>query len=93
MKGKIIRMLVYRGVMDFAHGQGFYQKRLLIPERENLVIWHHQGVPYARHLAEDTTDYEVVGEVEVPREVVERVLSLKHLSATLTSELQTLIGE
>jgi hypothetical protein len=76
MKGKIIRVLAYRGVMDFTHGQGFYQKRLLIPERENLMMWHHQGVPYARHLTADATDYEVVGEVEGPQEIVEKVLSL-----------------
>ena len=46
-----------------------------------------------RHLTANTQDYEVIGEVEVPPEIVEAMLSFKQLSATLMSELQTLIGK
>lgn len=86
-------MKVYMGVMDFAHGHAFHQKRLLIPEEGNLMLWQHHGVPYVEHLTADVKDYEVVGEIEIPSEVVERALQLKQLSATLTSDIHALLRE
>jgi hypothetical protein len=47
------------------------------------MMWHHQGVPYARHLTADAADYEVVGEVEGPQEIVEKVLSLNSSPETI----------
>lgn len=93
MKGMIIRMTVYTGVMDLAHGQGFSQKRLLIPEQGNLMLWRHHGLPYVGQLPANVKDYEAVGEIEIPLEVVERARQLKQLSATLTSDLHALLGD
>ena len=56
MKGLIIRLKVYTGVMDFAHGGGFFQNRVLLPEQENLMLWQHQGMPYVGQLPADVKD-------------------------------------
>jgi ribulose-5-phosphate 4-epimerase/fuculose-1-phosphate aldolase len=93
MRGLIIRMTVYMGVIDFAHGQGFSQKRLLIPEQGNLMLWQHHGVPYVGRLPAEAKDYEVVSEIEIPAEVAERAQQLQEISATLTADIRALLGE
>jgi hypothetical protein len=93
MKGMIIRMKVYTGVMDFTHGFGFAQQRVLIPEQENLMLWRHQGTPYVGQLPADVKNYEVVGDIEVPEDVVERARQFKRLSVTLAEDVRALLGD
>jgi len=93
MRGMIIRMKVYTGVMDFVHSGGFSQKRVLIPEQENLMLWQHQGMPYVGQLPAGVKDYEIVGDSEIPEGVVERARQFKQLSDTLAADVQALLGD
>lgn len=93
MRGMIIRITVYTGVMDFVHGGGFVQQRVLIPEQENLMLWQHQGTPYVGQLRAELKEYEIVSDVQIPEGVVERAQLFKQLSGTLAADAQALLGE
>lgn len=59
--------------MEWSHGFTHEVKRILVPEADNLVITPHEGQVYAWVGFEG--EYEVVKEIEVPDELVEKALA------------------
>jgi len=101
MKAKIISEKAYEGMMDFIHGGGCEVIRFIVAEADNLVITFHDKQVYARtgfDLKSDGGDAKLLGEAEVPDELVEKALafvrakeefnSLKDRFTALLSQLQ-----
>ena len=76
MKAKIFSQMVYEGVMDWVHGGGKEVKRLVVEEANNLAITPHNDQVYAFTGFDSTSDgTKLLGEVEVPDELVEKALT------------------
>jgi hypothetical protein len=74
MKGQIVTQQVYDSILDFTHGFSHTVKRILVPDADNLVITPHEGEVYAWTGGLEG-EYEVIGEVDVPDELVVRALA------------------
>jgi hypothetical protein len=96
VKAKIISQTVYEGVMDWAHGGGYTVKRLVVEERDNLAITpHHDNQVYAFTGFNLKDGCEVIGEVEVPDELVEKALAFVRIKAEfdgLKGTFEALLG-
>jgi hypothetical protein len=76
MKARIIAQKVSMGVMDYVHGGGSLTKRLVVEEKDNLCITIGEGQLYAfTGFNLDGNEYELVGETEVPDELVEQAFA------------------
>ncbi len=67
--------------MDWVHGGGFTVKRLVVEERDNLAITPHNNQVYAFTGFDLKGNCEVIGEVEVPDELVEKALTFIRVKA------------
>lgn len=85
MKAKIITMTVYEGIMDWSHGGGFTQARLLIPDANNLLVWLHQkNVCIEANFDPDKSEeYQVEREVDLPDDLVKALLDFQQTRQTL----------
>lgn len=95
MKAKIISETAYEGVMDWAHGGGYTVKRLVVEERDNLAITPHDNQVYAFTGFDLKDGCEVIGEVEVPDELVEKALAFIRAKAEfdgLKDTFEALLG-
>ncbi len=76
MKALIIEETVYEGTIAYIHGMSNEAKRILIPEKNNLVITPHEEEIYIWEGFEfDKRDCKKIREIEIPSELVERALS------------------
>lgn len=75
MKAKIVSQKVSEGVMDKIHGGGFTVKRLVVEEANNLAITPHKNEVYAVIGFDLTRNCQIIGEIDVPDELVEKALA------------------
>jgi hypothetical protein len=80
MKGLVITQEVCDSVLDWSHGMTYEIKRILVPDAANLVITPHRDQVYA--WTEFKGEYQVVKEIEVPDELVEKVLAFVQIKET-----------
>ena len=73
MKATVIRQKVYESEMDRDHGGGQTIKRLVVEKAGNLAITIYNDEVHAFPNF-DMKDAEVIGEVEVPDELVDKAL-------------------
>jgi len=73
LAGQRIKTVRYT-LLDFTHGFSHTVRRILVPDADNLVITPHEEEVYAWTGGLEG-EYEVIGEVEVPDELVERALA------------------
>ena len=95
MKAKIVSQRVYEGIMDWAHDGGSTVKRLVVEEKNNLAITPHDNQVYAFTGFDLKNDCEVIGEVEVPDELVEKALAFVRIKAEfdgLKDSFEALLG-
>ena len=76
MKALIIAQKLSMSTLNWAHGGGTLTKRLVIGEKDNLCITIGEGQLFAfTGLDLTEADYELVGETEVPDELVEQAFA------------------
>jgi len=85
VKAKIVQQTVYESMVTKSHGFGRNIKRLVVEEAENLAITPDQGrvfvwINFDVH-ADDSC--KVIGEVDVPDELVRKALALAHAQTEL----------
>ena len=92
MKAKIISQKVYDSMMEWKHRHGYEIKRLVVEEANNLAITLLGSDVYARTGFEFESERhpsgqepEVLGEIEVPDEIVEKALALVRAQEELNS--------
>jgi hypothetical protein len=85
MKAKIVSQRVYNGVMAWIHDASYNVKRLIVEGADNLAITPHDDQVYAFTSFDLTDDCEVLGEVEVPDELVEKALAFVRAKAEFNS--------
>lgn len=83
MKAKIISQKVYEGVIGWVHGCGSTVRRLVVEEADNLVITPHDDQVHAFTGFNLKDNCKVIGEVEVPDELVEKALAFVRAKAEL----------
>jgi len=95
MKAKVIRQKVYDGVMDFIHDGGHYINRLVVEEANNLAITPHENEVYAFTGFDLKDEHEMLSEVEVPDELVEKAVAFVRVKAEfdgLKDTFEALLG-
>ena len=96
MKAKIISQTVYEGVMDWARGGGGYTvKRIVIEGEDNLAITPHDNQVYAFTDFDIKGGCKVIGEIEVPDELVEKAFAFVRTKAEfdgLKDTFEALLG-
>jgi len=95
MKAKIIVQMVHEGLTDLTHGGGYQVKRLVVEEKNNLAITPDDNQLYAIIGFDLRNDYEVIGEVEVPDDLVEKALAFVRAKAEfdgLKGTFEALLG-
>ncbi|MFH0755454.1 MAG: hypothetical protein V1910_02195 [bacterium] len=73
MRAKVIKEMVCDGILNYTHGQTFPILRLVVEQANNLAITPYKDEVYAFHL--ESREYEVLGETEVSKELVEKALA------------------
>ncbi|HEY0089619.1 MAG: hypothetical protein A2V72_01025 [Candidatus Nealsonbacteria bacterium RBG_13_37_56] len=90
MKAEIISQTVYEGVLAWTHGSGSTIKRIFIPEANNLVITPHENNLFIwDNFQKD--DCEIVKEIEIPDELVEKAIGLMESRKSLLKEFRKFI--
>jgi len=95
MKAKIISQKLYEGAMDWIHGGGYTAKRLVVEEAGNLIITSRDNQVCAFTGFNLEEDCKVIGEVEVPDELVEKALAFVRAKAEfdgLKDAFEALLG-
>lgn len=95
MKAKIVSQRVHEGVLGWAHSYGYTVKRLVVEEADNLAITPHDNQVYAFTGFNLKDDCKVIGEVEVPDELVEKALTFVRAKAEfdgLKGTFEALLG-
>ena len=95
MKAIIVSQTVYEGTMDWVHGGGHTIKRLVVEEANSLAITPCDNQVYAFTNFNLKDDYKVLGEVEVPDELVEKTLTFIRAKAEfngLKDTFEALLG-
>lgn len=93
MKATIVSQIVHNGMMDFIHGYSYEIKRLVIESKDNLAITPHNNEILV-FTGFKLSDGEIIGEVEIPDELVEKALAFIKAKAefdSLKSEFEALI--
>lgn len=93
MKASLVSLRVYEGFMDWSHGGGFTQYRLLIPEVNNLLVWTHGKLICFEEGFEGAgpEDPGTIREVEVPDDFVKELLNFKRTQEVLHGKLDELL--
>ncbi|MBI3255963.1 MAG: hypothetical protein HYZ63_03260 [Candidatus Andersenbacteria bacterium] len=92
MKAQVISQFVYDGFMDFVHGGGCEQSRLLIPDANNLLIWVHLGSIYSSDSFDPQTEkYTIIREVDVPDDLVLEVIAFQQAQAALHAKISNFL--
>lgn len=98
MKAKLISQMVYDSTLDFIHGMGHTIRRLIIEEKGSLLaifVYRNNVVALANFSITDGWN-ELLSEVEVPDELVEKALALTNAQKELNvfkAELEELLSE
>ena len=85
MKAKVVKQEAFEGIIAAVHSMGFTTTRLVIEEKGNLAITLHKKEMhvYPHFLIKE--ECEVVGEVDVPDEMVEKAEALLRAKAELNA--------
>ena len=78
MRGKIVQEMVFTRLVDKANRTGHLVKRIVIVEAGNIAITPYKGQVYVFTGFVFTSASSVVGEVEVPDELVESARAFVH---------------
>lgn len=81
MKAKIVQQKVYESVMDWNHRGGSIVRRLVIEEKDNLAITPYNDRVYAFTGFDLDDGCKIIGEVDVPDELIEKALTLIRVKA------------
>ncbi len=89
MKAVVIGQKIALSMMDYVHGGGQYTKRLVVQEKHNLTITIIEG-----HIAAftgfdfNTALFDVLGEVEISEELVQKAMALAEASGQMYKSLE-----
>jgi len=95
MKALLIGQMVFEGSIAAIHNMGHLIKRLIITEADNLCINIFTGRLYAFTGFNSENDYELLGEVDVPDELVKKVqdyLEAKNKFDALKPQFERIFG-
>ena len=90
MKAEIITQMVCEGVLAFIHGESYRIKRILIPEKNNLVITL-DGKNFYIWDNFQKDDCETVKEIEIPDELVEKAVNFMKSRNSLLKQFRKFI--
>ena len=93
MKGKIVSEMAYASTLDFAHGIGETVKRLIV---EKDAVTYVAITPYDGHVwvvpgFHFSKEVKVLGEVEVPDELVKRMMDAAEVQKNLFEQLKVIV--
>jgi hypothetical protein len=93
VKAKVIEVEVFENLRDFANGNSYYVRRLVVQDLDGLTI-----TPYGNQLYVDDgisrQPCEVLGEVDVPDELIQvalRLLKAKNEANAQRDEFEKLL--
>ena len=85
MRAEIVTERCSEGYVATAHGMSFEVKRIFVPEARLLITIHH-GVLYVRADCVRRKNFKVIGNIEVPDELVNKAVKFTELEKELTSQ-------
>jgi|WetSurMetagenome_2_1015567.scaffolds.fasta_scaffold19298_4 hypothetical protein len=95
MKAKIVSQVVYGSTMDFVHGGGEEIKRLVVEKNGETyeAITPYEGHVFVLSKFRFSKDVKIVGEVEVPDELVQQAIQSDELQRKLFAQLNKILKD
>ena len=93
MKAQVVEEEVFENIRDLANGNGYYVRRLLVKDLNDLAITPHGNQVYI-DIGFTNQKSKVLGEVDIPDELIQVALTLlkaKNEANALRDEFEKLL--